>query len=54
MMCFAWNPKTPCWDAGIKSGLQSGASENGCPGIRWFWVAIAGAALLGMGKKKRA
>ena len=53
MMCLAWNPKTPCWDAGLKAGIQDGTGEDGCPGIRWFWITLAGAALLKLGTGKK-
>ena len=53
MMCFAWNPKTPCWDAGTKAGIRNGNNENSCPTVGWFWITLAGAALLRMGSKKK-
>lgn len=49
MMCFAWNPKTPCWNSGMTGG--NGETAN-CPSSLWFWLAVAGAFLLGSGGKK--
>lgn len=41
MMCFAWNPKASCYNAGVGS----------CPSILWFWLAAAGALILGSRSK---
>jgi len=57
MMCFAWNQKTPCWDAGMKGGKAETYPRDecvgDCPTIGWFWAVLAGAVALSMGNGKQ-
>lgn len=43
MMCFAWEPRQACYNAGPEAGK--------CPSIGWFWALAAAAGLLLMGGK---